>query len=148
MSEQNRQTGDTVATIAGRYFGLDYSDFVKMSPEGIFKDVKSMAASLVSQADGPEDRVKELLQANNREVDRRREIATAARDLRAAQKAYLADRGNDELGRKVAVAAASLDRVLGDLTCSRCARQSVTNLDGDELCQEHANDWVSGEGQG
>lgn len=54
-------------------------------------------------------RVDELLAANNREVERRRSIAGAGRALRSAQRAYLADRGNEALGAKVGEAAAALD---------------------------------------
>lgn len=40
-------------------------------------------------------------------------VRAAALALRAAQKEYMADRGNDEKGKAVAVAAAALDAVLG-----------------------------------
>lgn len=40
------------------------------------------------------------------------EIVQAATKLREAQKAYMADRGNDKLGKKVAEAAEKLDLVL------------------------------------
>lgn len=36
-------------------------------------------------------------------------LLEAAKNLRAAQRAYMADRGNNELGRRVAEAAAALD---------------------------------------
>jgi hypothetical protein len=57
-------------------------------------------------------RVLELLNANNRELEKRRKLAAAARDLRMAQKVYMTVRGNEALGQKVAEAAAALDRVL------------------------------------
>lgn len=60
------------------------------------------------------DRRDGLLEANNREVERRREVVGAARALRTAQRAYMADRGNEELGKAVGTTAAELDRVLGD----------------------------------
>lgn len=41
-----------------------------------------------------------------------RELVGAGTALRAAQRAYLADRGNESLGKKVGVAAAELDTVL------------------------------------
>jgi len=31
--------------------------------------------------------------------------------------------------------------------CVRCAASSVTNLDGDFLCQDHADRWVRSEGR-
>lgn len=34
----------------------------------------------------------------------------------------------------------------GPKICSLCKEPSITNLDGDELCQEHANQWVRSEG--
>lgn len=58
------------------------------------------------------ERVQGLLESNNREVERRRSIEGAARNLRAAQTAYMADRGNDELGKAVGAAAVELDHVL------------------------------------
>lgn len=57
-------------------------------------------------------RVTELLRYNNEQVEQRRAIAGAARNLRQAQRAYLADRGNEELGRAVGEAAEALDAVL------------------------------------
>lgn len=42
----------------------------------------------------------------------RDELAAAALALRSAQRAYMADRGNEKLGRDVASAAEALDRVL------------------------------------
>jgi hypothetical protein len=42
-------------------------------------------------------------------------LEAAARSLRAAQKNYMANRGNQEAGKAVAVAAKELDRVLGDV---------------------------------
>lgn len=41
-------------------------------------------------------------------------LTFAARTLRTAQKAYMSQRGNQELGKAVAVAARELDKVLGD----------------------------------
>ena len=38
-----------------------------------------------------------------------KELLAAAKDLRAAQRAYMADRGNNALGRAVAEAASALD---------------------------------------
>lgn len=64
-------------------------------------------------------RVLELLNANNRDLEKRRKLAAAARDLRQAQRVYLTARGNttpehdrEALGQKVAEAAAALDLVL------------------------------------
>lgn len=59
-------------------------------------------------------RVLELLNANNRELEKRRKLAAAARDLRMAQRVYMAARGNEALGQKVGEAAAVLDRVLDE----------------------------------
>lgn len=42
------------------------------------------------------------------------ELRTASLALRDAQRAYMADRGNEELGKAVGAAAAELDRVLGE----------------------------------
>ena len=42
-------------------------------------------------------------------------LKESAQKLREAQKAYMADRGNDELGKQVAAAAADLDLVLGGM---------------------------------
>jgi hypothetical protein len=41
--------------------------------------------------------------------DNAERLRTAAGDLRSAQRAYMADRGNDELGRQVGVCAMKLD---------------------------------------
>jgi len=41
-------------------------------------------------------------------------LESAARKLRTAQKNYMANRGNQEAGKAVAVAAKELDQVLGD----------------------------------
>lgn len=41
-------------------------------------------------------------------------LLNAARNLRAAQRAYMADRGNHELGRVVAQRAQELDEVLSE----------------------------------
>lgn len=41
-------------------------------------------------------------------------LEVAARKLRTAQKNYMANRGNQEAGKAVAVAAKELDLVLGD----------------------------------
>jgi len=30
--------------------------------------------------------------------------------------------------------------------CAHCSEKPVTHLDGEELCQTHANEWVRGEG--
>jgi hypothetical protein len=30
--------------------------------------------------------------------------------------------------------------------CAHCDEESITNLDGDELCQKHADEWCRGEG--
>jgi hypothetical protein len=57
------------------------------------------------------ERVTDLLQANNRAA-RRRSIESAARALRAALRAYMAERGNEELGKAVGAAAIELDHVL------------------------------------
>lgn len=43
------------------------------------------------------------------------ELLRAAKNLREAQKAYMADRGNDELGRMVAQRAKQLDEVIKDI---------------------------------
>ena len=40
------------------------------------------------------------------------DLLTTAKCLRAAQRAYMADRGNEELGKKVAIAAAHLDAAI------------------------------------
>jgi hypothetical protein len=58
-------------------------------------------------------RVNDLLDANNREVERRRAVEGGARKLRSAQRAYMADRGNETLGKAVGSAAAELDVLLG-----------------------------------
>lgn len=42
-------------------------------------------------------------------------LSKSAQDLREAQKAYLADRGNEELGAKVGVAAKALDSMLASV---------------------------------
>lgn len=42
------------------------------------------------------------------------ELTNAARALRSAQRAYMAHRGDQNLGKMVALAAKELDRVLGD----------------------------------
>lgn len=39
-------------------------------------------------------------------------LLTAAKALRAAQRAYMAERGNEQLGRTVAEAATELDRAI------------------------------------
>ena len=31
--------------------------------------------------------------------------------------------------------------------CVYCCKIAVTNLDGDDLCQKHADDWVRSEGR-
>lgn len=69
-----------------------------------------------------ESRVLELLNANNRDLEKRRRLAAAARDLRQAQRVYLAARGNttpeyarEVLGQKVAEAAEALDQVLAEV---------------------------------
>lgn len=69
-----------------------------------------------------ESRVLELLNANNRELEKRRRLAAAARDLRQAQRVYLMARGNttpesdrEALGQKVAEAAEVLDKVLAEV---------------------------------
>ena len=41
-------------------------------------------------------------------------LEVASRNLRAAQKNYMSNRGNQEAGKAVAVAAKELDKVLGD----------------------------------
>jgi hypothetical protein len=43
-----------------------------------------------------------------------KELENAARALRSAQRAYMAHRGDQNLGKMVALAAKELDRVLGD----------------------------------
>jgi hypothetical protein len=40
------------------------------------------------------------------------EVLVAAENLRAAQRAYMANRGNDELGREVARTAEALDEAI------------------------------------
>lgn len=69
-----------------------------------------------------ESRVLELLNANNRELEKRRRLAAAARDLRQAQRVYLLARGNttpesdrEALGQRVAQAAEALDKVLAEV---------------------------------
>jgi hypothetical protein len=123
IGQSSRETSDEVATLASEFLSMKPEHFMQRArqiPSDLFDQVKSLAASALSQASGPisreahDRRITELLEANNREVFARREIATAARNLRAAQRAYLADRGNEELGKAVGTAAAELDRVLGD----------------------------------
>lgn len=53
-----------------------------------------------------------LKEANERLLDRVSELEGAAKDLRICQRAYMLDRGNDELGRAVGVAAEKLDELL------------------------------------
>lgn len=43
------------------------------------------------------------------------DLLTKAKLLRAAQRAYIADRGNEELGKKVAIAAEHLDAAIAAL---------------------------------
>lgn len=33
------------------------------------------------------------------------------------------------------------------MKCTYCDEQAVTNLDGDDLCNAHANEWVKSEGR-
>lgn len=67
-------------------------------------------------------RVLELLNANNRDLEKRRRLAAAAHALRQTQRVYLAARGNmtpeherEALGSNVAAAAAALDKVLEEV---------------------------------
>jgi hypothetical protein len=89
------------------------SDVIPMSDE-VREFIRNLFASYATELKELRDRRDSLLEANTREVLARREVVNAARALRAAQRAYMADRGNEELGKAVGAAAAELDRVLGD----------------------------------
>jgi hypothetical protein len=55
----------------------------------------------------------EILQEEKKKlIDRIKKLEAAARALRNAQKAYMANRGNQEFGKQVAVKAKELDLVL------------------------------------
>jgi len=58
---------------------------------------------------------KDLAEDNQKLRDRIFLLESAARNLRTAQKLYMANRGNQEYGKAVAVAAKQLDKVLGDV---------------------------------
>jgi hypothetical protein len=53
-------------------------------------------------------------------------LLCAAKNLRAAQRAYMADRGNDEKGRQVAADATALDLVIevAESELARCGTNS------------------------
>jgi hypothetical protein len=93
--------------------------------------VGNLAASLAYELDEARQEIAtlrkrrdELLDANNRELDRRRAIANAAERLREAQRAYMAVRNSslsevpfqerERLGQAVATQAAALDLILTD----------------------------------
>ena len=62
-----------------------------------------------------EETIGNLLSQNESLSKRVTNLEAAARKLRAAQKNYMANRGNQEAGKAVAVAAKELDQVLGDV---------------------------------
>ena len=61
-----------------------------------------------------EETIENLWAQNQMLKTRVSNLEAAARKLRAAQKNYMANRGNQEAGKAVAVAAKELDQVLGD----------------------------------
>ena len=66
-------------------------------------------------SEAAEETVKMLLTTIDSLSGRFSSLEAAARKLRAAQKNYMANRGNQEAGKAVAVAAKELDQVLGDV---------------------------------
>ena len=72
-------------------------------------------------------------------IKQRDELAAAALALRNAQRAYMADRGNDKLGRAVASAAEVLDVILDEI------RALPASPDGQqELNEMLADAWADG----
>jgi hypothetical protein len=67
-------------------------------------------ASLVARAKSSSDF--EEFEANARLVANAPDLLRAGENLRAAQRAYMEDRGNEKLGRKVAACAKRFDAVL------------------------------------
>jgi hypothetical protein len=61
-----------------------------------------------------EETLKMLLTTIDSLRERVASLEAAARQLRSAQRNYMANRGNQEAGKAVAVAAKELDQVLGD----------------------------------
>jgi hypothetical protein len=78
-----------------------------------FPEVKVSNADIVAVIENPEQ-LERVVREQNELVDRIWALESAARSLRNAQRAYMSNRGNQELGKAVAVAAKALDVVLGD----------------------------------
>lgn len=104
-------------TLEERYGGLLPREKVQMMIEDMVDT--PIILTVIDQEFVPRiahfERVTALLEANNRELENRRRVSIAAKALRDAQRAYLADRGNENLGRKVGEAAQVLDDALAGI---------------------------------
>lgn len=114
MSRMNIETIQTLQSSIRKRIDRINENYLHISSEGLVA-VSHGVNALIALDRHVEWTMKKDLDEKLCDEDPKDEVIYCARLLREAQKAYMADRGNEELGKRVGVSAEALDEALDNL---------------------------------